>query len=345
MSHLAYVANIRLPSERADAIQVLNQGQAFLERGHRVTLFVAWRLFQSPEARKMTDLAQAYGLTRLPRIVRVPCLDLTHFQERLPQRLQLAVFYLQHLSFLLLTLVGLLLLRPQAVLSREIHLPLLGGRLLKRLGIKVVVEQHAFPASALGRKVHRLALQRADGLVVISQGLARDYEGSGLLPGSRLVVAPDAVALRFFQDLGDRGQLRARLGLPRQGPLIVYAGGLYWAWKGVGTLLRAQAEMGERAWLAVVGGSPERRTVDELVGLARRLGLKKVLFTGFVPPAQVPAYLQAADLLALPNSALAEISRRHTSPLKLFEYLASGRPVAASDLPSLMEVLDRKSVV
>ena len=51
-------------------------------------------------------------------------------------------------------------------------------------------------------------------------------------------------------------------------------------------------------------------------------------------------YLAAADVLVLPNSGKFKISRSHTSPLKLFEYMASNRPIIASDLPSLREILD-----
>ena len=64
----------------------------------------------------------------------------------------------------------------------------------------------------------------------------------------------------------------------------------------------------------------------------------RVTFTGLIPPAEVPARLREAGVLALPNPASA-ISSEFTSPLKLFEYMASGRPIVASNLPSLREVL------
>ncbi len=341
MARWALVANIRIPSERADAVQVLNQAQALLDQGHEVTLYCAWRLFKSPEAARMKDLRAAYGLRRLPKIIQVPCLDLTRISDYLDDEgvLSRLIFYLQHLSFLALCLVILGFTRPDAVLSREIHLPLLGGRMLRKMGLRVLAELHNFPQTGKGRRIYKAALARTDGLVLISQGLAREYAQSGLAPARTMVLA-DAVSERFFENLGDRGKLRTALGLPVQGPLVLYAGGLYWAWKGVAVLLRAQARNREAAHLAVVGGAPIQEPIQDLKNLAQELGLKKVIFTGWVRPSEIPAYLQAADILALPNSGQARISREYTSPLKLFEYLASGRPVVASDLPSLREVLD-----
>jgi glycosyltransferase involved in cell wall biosynthesis len=63
-----------------------------------------------------------------------------------------------------------------------------------------------------------------------------------------------------------------------------------------------------------------------------------VTFTGLVEPARVPELLARADVLVLPNPASA-ISTRYTSPLKLFEYMAAGRPIVSSDLPSIREIL------
>jgi alpha-maltose-1-phosphate synthase len=63
-----------------------------------------------------------------------------------------------------------------------------------------------------------------------------------------------------------------------------------------------------------------------------------VTFTGALPPTEVAAKLQEADALVLPNPASA-ISTSFTSPLKLFEYMAAAKPIVASDLPSIREVL------
>ena len=72
-------------------------------------------------------------------------------------------------------------------------------------------------------------------------------------------------------------------------------------------------------------------------------GSENILVLGHKPHKTMPVFLKAADVLVLPNSAKEEISRSYTSPLKLFEYMASGRPIVASDLPSIREVLNENN--
>ena len=89
----------------------------------------------------------------------------------------------------------------------------------------------------------------------------------------------------------------------------------------------------------IVGGHPAESDLGRVQARVQHLGLaSRVRFTGLVRPADVRAQLGDATMLVLPNARTA-ISERYTSPLKLFEYLAMGRPIVASDLPSLREVL------
>jgi glycosyltransferase involved in cell wall biosynthesis len=120
-------------------------------------------------------------------------------------------------------------------------------------------------------------------------------------------------------------------------PVVVYAGHLY-AWKGVDVLLDALRELGDVRGL-IVGGHEKEPDLARLREQAARLGISdRVTFTGLVAPPDVAGHLRAGSVLVLPNPASA-ISTRFTSPLKLFEYMAAGRPIVASDLPSIREVL------
>jgi glycosyltransferase involved in cell wall biosynthesis len=123
--------------------------------------------------------------------------------------------------------------------------------------------------------------------------------------------------------------------LPRQSHLLVYAGQLY-PWKGVDVLVESLASLRD-VQLVIVGG--DKRNLPRMRALADEHAPGRVHFAGPVPHFVVPRYLAAADAIILPNSGNEEISQRYTSPLKLFEAMAARRPIVASDLPSLREVL------
>jgi glycosyltransferase involved in cell wall biosynthesis len=173
----------------------------------------------------------------------------------------------------------------------------------------------------------RRVWRRADGYITITRHLADELQ-SRFGSRSNVAVIPDGTRL---------GRTDAVRPPDSRAPLIGYAGHLY-PWKGVDVLLRALADVPD-ARAIVVGGHPAEPDLGRTRALAARLGVAaRVTFTGLLEPGQVSGALQAADVLVLPNTAT-KISASYTSPLKLFEYLAAAKPVIASDLPAVREIL------
>lgn len=125
-------------------------------------------------------------------------------------------------------------------------------------------------------------------------------------------------------------------------PLICHAGQLY-PGRGIEETIEAVSGI-QGALLLLVGGQAE--DIARLREWAQSRGFDHcVRFVGQVPNDQVPTYLWAADVLVMPYT-----SRTRTapfmSPLKMFEYMAAGRPIVATDFPSVREVLqDRHSAI
>jgi glycosyltransferase involved in cell wall biosynthesis len=181
-------------------------------------------------------------------------------------------------------------------------------------------------------KVARLARRearvwaRAAAYVTLTRALADDL-AARFGPRDRVFVIPDAARPASVADTET----------PPGRFVAAYAGHLY-PWKGVDVFVRALA-LAPAIQGLIVGGHPGEGDLARVEALARELGLgSRLEITGLVRPAEVASRLERATMLVLPNTASA-ISMRYTSPLKLFEYLALGRPIIASDLPSIREIV------
>jgi glycosyltransferase involved in cell wall biosynthesis len=328
---ILYLADIRFPLERANGIQSMETCHALARRGHQVHMIVR------PDTE--TPPRDPYVFYGLPRIEPLGI-------ERAPVRGPLFARRLGYLAFAAGRSVGAG--RPDVVLTRDLGIASFLLRLPAAVRPPVVYETHGYapevaaalpslvstatpPSTAKRRRLagrESFVFGAADGYVTITRGLADELE-ERFGRRERLAVVPDGVRLE-----PDIDPAPAATG---GRPVVAYAGHLY-AWKGVDVLLEAIARVPEADAL-IVGGHEREPDFERVRTLARNLGIMdRVTFTGLVDPPRVRALLSRATMLALPNPASA-ISTRFTSPLKLFEYMAAGRPIVASDLPAFREVL------
>lgn len=291
---------------------------AFAAGGNDVTLLVPWRRNLLKE-----DPFQFYGVSKTFRVKKLPALDL-YFARFIPERI---VGPLHLFSFLLSAKIYLWYHRPDILYTREIF----AGLFFKDF----VYEIHSLPEVTTG--YFERCLRRARSVVAITRYLREAVLKLGIDP-RRVIVEPDAVEEKLLDFKESSGVARAVIGMPATGALVVYTGN-FRKWKGVDTLARALHLLPEVQFV-MVGGTKESdiARITDLVA-----GAPNAVVRGFELPERMPHYLAAADVLVMPNARGEEISERYTSPLKLFEYMASNRPIVASDLPSLREILNESN--
>lgn len=330
MTELLYVANARIPSRKAHVYQILQMCDAFDDVGNDVELVI-------PKRRIPDDApssAEEYYDTPLDfEITRLPCVDFLWLIPHLPNAVAPFLFALQVMTFTATALVYVTSSSHDLVYSRArlftvLAVPFIGDRL--------VTEIHRRPSRDWITGLVGKALDRTRGIVVITNGLRNDWAA---VTDTEIVVESDGVCLDRFEVATDCATIRSELDLPLDAKIACYTGSLQ-RWKGVDTLVRAASKLPDDVHVCLVGGNDsERQWVRQTVGEVP----SNVRFVGHVPPGEVPRYLAASDVLVLPNSGERAISARYTSPLKLFEYMAAGRPIVASGLPSLREILDERT--
>ncbi len=312
---MLYLANIRLPTEKAHGIQIMKTCEALAKAGIEIELVVPIR-----RNKLTTNPFAYYGVPENSfKIVTLRVPDLIRYGR--------LGFLISSIWFSERARWGKSFWTADIIYSRD-ALVLVQYLLLGR---KLVFEAHAKPSF-----VARIVARHAYRVVVISNALREVFVAAGI-PRERIVVAPDAVDEHLFDTVPVKSEAREILGLLLAQHIVVYTGHLY-ARKGADTLAEAATRIPE-ALFVFVGG-----TAEDIARFKKRWGSQEnIHIVGHVAPERVPLYLRAADVLVIPNSGKSEDTARFASPMKLFEYMASGTPIVASDVPSIREILSEKA--
>ena len=311
---IAYLSSSVIPSRTANSIHVMKMCQAFAKNGHEVLLFCAKAKGEQKDG-TVNEFAY-YGVDPVFEIRKLPW----------PNIKGKAIIYVLSMAY------HAKKAKPDVVYGRHIF----GCFAAAFLGLKTVVEIHKPPADdgVITSFIFKQLLKSPNlmRVVVISKAL-KDYLGSRYKITDKLIkVAHDGA------DVPNRNSQQERVkenGRMQAG----YLGHLY---PGKGAeLVYEIAKLCPWADFHLVGGAEK----DILLWKEKAKGMPNIIFHGFVVPSKTEALCASFDVLLAPYQTKVALhsgkgdTSKWMSPLKIFEYMASGRPIICSDIPVLREIL------
>jgi glycosyltransferase involved in cell wall biosynthesis len=228
-----------------------------------------------------------------------------------------------------------------------------GLRLASRLGVPLVIEYngseiwmsrhwgHPLKYEDLSSRIELLNMNHADLVVVVSSAMRDELVARGV-SSDRILVNPNGVDPVRYSPAVDGNAVRSTFGFG--GNIVIGFISTFQPWHG--------AQVLARAFVRLMHAHPEYRQSVRLLMIGSGSGLEEAMaivkeggvsdratFTGLIPQEDGPGYLAACDILASPHVPNPDGTPFFGSPTKLFEYMAMGRAIVASDLDQIGEVL------
>lgn len=336
---IIYLANLRLPTEKAYGIQITKMCEAFANNGHEVKLLHPYRKNLSISQ----DIFSYYSVKN-------------NFKDQLIKSPDFYFLgFLDKLSFLIKNYLSAKALVREALkedsdiyYTRDERI----AYILNKKNKNVVFECHRFSNNKKGLYPHFKKI------VAISNGLKEDLVKSGV-KDENIFVARDGVDLdefnvqiskeearkKFFKNIHHESFARKKLA--------VYIGNFY-PWKGFSIfsdVAKYLCDKNVNYLICFFGGTSGdiNKFMSELKKYQKHPNLVPMVYLnifdieGRVLHQDVPRILKAADCAILTGNESEIISAKYTSPLKMFEYMASGCPIVAQGLPSFREVLNNEN--
>lgn len=312
---ILHISASTIPSRTANSINVMKMCNAFSRMGHEVVLLSIKRP-GSHEKDVKSDF-DFYGVE-------------PHFGIR---KLHVPQMKYSILLYTLRCAIETIKIKPDVVYGRFLWVVWL----VAMLGFEVIYEMH-FPVKQMSRMGRLLFSnlvknRKLKHLVVISHALKEMIEDN--VSGKKIIVAHDGADLLSTNDKEFRTVISDQYGNRIK---VGYVGHLY-SGRGIELIFKMATELPDIDF-HLIGG-----TEKDIKARKRRVKGNNVFFHGFIPPSLINNYILDCDILVMPYQRSVHLrdkcidTSQWMSPLKMFEYMASEKPIIASNLPVLREVL------
>lgn len=330
---LIYIANINLPTQKAHGLQIMKMCEAFSKQGLEVELLISQRRNFIHE-----EIFDFYNIESNFKIKKLFCLDFLRSKF-----FGKTTLFIQYVSFSL-SVFFYILFQPNKYKKEDIFYcrdefsPWILGVLNK----KVYLETHHFHKRFI---FYRLFFLKISGLILITENARKKFIELGFKK-EKILAAPDAVDLDIFDLNISKEEARNNLALPQDKKVLVYTGKFKTMGedKGLHDILQAMKILNDNRILFIAVGGNEQ-DVEYYKKQVAELGIKNnVKILGHHSQTELAIYQKASDILLMPFPYTQHYAY-YMSPLKMFEYMASKRPIIATKLPSVEEVLNNDNSI
>lgn len=329
---LAYIYFTNVEKNEANIYQMFNMLPAFSEIVE-VSYFLPF-----VRKKRLNEIMGGlpYSFDKLKLVdTHVPYFDKINFFEKLGRLL-----YFMHIHYWELK-------NYTHIYTRDISLLYYLSKLPNRLKPKqkIIYEAHKIyfeSSKKVSKEIEAAAIKYADICIAISDGIKHDLVDIFDFDEKNIHVFANSInPEEFMFDSLNKDFIKSKFKIPLNKKILTYTGS-FLDWKGVDILAEAinQCKRTDIFFLLVGGEGKSFSAIKNSLSEKINSGLSMVL-----PKQQISIVrelLAISDIAFLPNRSMKE-SIRYTSPIKLFEYLASGLPVISSDLPSIRSIISEEN--
>ncbi len=331
---ISYIANVRIPSEKANSIQILKMCDAFCSVGLNVELVVPFR-FQNLGFKGLRDIHSAYSLEHGFPIRRVYSPDFVPL-ERFLLGYNKIFFLLQSVIFAFLVVLRSLIMEKRSwYYTRDLWVALL---LSFYFPVRVVFELHHLPGSLLRKALLRRIIRRGVPIVSVTAVMKKILAAEYGAENENVLVCPNGYDSRLFNTSLSKSRARKICGLPEDKLIAGYFGRarITGESKGVEQLVEAARQIHDERIILLLVGDDFNKLISH-----RGVELRSI---PHIPQSEMLPYLRSCDYLMMPFPKTT-IFANYISPIKLFEYMAVDIPIITTDLPNIREIVGDDDVL